>query len=363
MSKRFFVIILVALLLAMTVAACGAQTTPEPTPSPETNVQLKPISVGLVTAVGGIEEKFYSALAWKGIQQAENLLTLHASYKESQSEDDFVAYLDQFASENTDLTITIGKEMSDAVSEVAQKHPDADFAIVDADSNAPNVRGITFDIIPPSYMAGYLAAGMTQTGVVCTYGAADIEAITDYMTGFYNGADYYRRTHGTNLDILGWDVYKKEGVFLQDKTSEEEGYQVAKDFFAKDCDVIFAVAKNPAKGSAKAAQEANKMFIGATVDWYQAFPEYGNVVLTSVMKDTQKAVFDNVVAYAAGTAKGGENYVGTLENGGVELAPYHLFEGKIPQSLQEEVNLVKNSILTGHIDPAEPWVLEEGKSE
>ncbi len=359
MSKRLVPILLIGLLLIVALAACGAKATPEPEATPIPEAQLNPITVGLVTAIGGVEEKFYSALAWKGVQEAENLFTIEASYKESASESDYADLLNEFATANTDLTIVIGEEMSQALEETAKANPGASFAIVDAESNAPNVRGITFDVIPPSYMAGYLAGGMSQTGVVCTYGETDTPAITDFMTGFFNGADYYRRQNGVNLEILGWDVYNKEGVFLNDKTSEDEGYQIAKKFFDQKCDVLFAVAKDAAKGSAKAAQEEDKLFIGATVDWYDTFPEYGNVVLTSVMKNTDKAVFDNIVAYAAGSFKGGENYVGTLENNSVGLAPYHQFADKVPQKMQEEIRQVQNNILTGHLSPAEPWIYDE----
>ncbi len=359
MQKKFFITVMIGLLLAIAVAACGGTAAPAPTPTPIPEAQLNPITVGLVTAIGGVKEKFYSALAWKGIQEAENLFTIEASYKESSSETDYARLLDEFATEGTDLTIVVGKEMSQAVANAAKSHPDAAYAIVDSEANAPNVRGITFDIIPSSYMAGYLAGGMSQTDVVCVYGSEDTENVTDYMTGFYNGADYYRRQNGIDLKILGWDVYEKKGVLLNESATEEAGRHVAGDFFDRGCDVIFAVAQDAAKGSAQAAQEEGKMFIGATVDWYVAFPEYGNVILTSVMKRTDKAVFDNIVAYAAGSFQGGENYVGTLENLGVDLAPYHQFDDKVPQKMQEEINQVRNNILTGHLRPAEPWIYDE----
>ncbi|RUA16036.1 MAG: hypothetical protein DSY55_04970 [Clostridia bacterium] len=358
MSRRHLFILMIALLLALTLTACGAKNASEQEATPVPEAQLHPVSVGLVTAIGGIEEKFYSALAWEGIQEAENLFTIEASYKESATEADYSKLLNEFAA-NTDLTIAIGREMDQAVAETAQAHPDASFVFVDAESNVPNVRGVTFDVLPPSYLAGYLAAGMSKTGVVCTYGAADTENVTDYMTGFVNGADYYRRQNGVNLDILGWDVYNKTGVLLNDQASVEAGRHVAGDFFDRGCDVIFAVAKEAAKGSARAAQKEHKMFIGATVDWYDVFPEYGNVTLTSVMKNTDKAVLDNIVAYAAGSFKDETNYEGTLENGGVSLAPYHQFEEQIPQKMQGEIKQVENNILTGHLEPALPWIYDE----
>ncbi len=360
MSKKLALLLMVGLAVIILAACSSSEAQPvfTPTPAPEAFTP-EPFSVGLVTAVGGIEEKFFTKLAWKGIQRAKNLFPIEASYEESVSEADFAKGIDALVAKNTDLIITIGEEMADATGAAAKAHPDTKFAIVDASSNAPNVRGVVFDVVGVSYMAGYLAGGMSQTGVVCTYGAADTPAVTDFMTGFVNGADYYRRQNGVDLDILGWDVYTKEGVFLKDKTSEDEGYQVANDFFDQDCDVIFAVAKDAAKGSARAAQERNRMFIGAVVDWYVTFPEYGNVVLTSVMKNTDQAVFDTVAAVAGGSFKGGEDYVASLNNNGVDLAPYHLFESKVGQGLKAEVNQVRDNILVGLLRPAEPWIYEK----
>jgi len=358
MSKRYYFIIAV-LLLVIVVAACGAGEKQTFTPTPIPEAQLNPLTVGLVTTVGGIEEKFHTALAWQGIQESKNLITLEAAYKESATEADYATLLEEFAAKDTDLTFVIGRTMAPALAQVAASHPDAAYAIVDAESNAPNVRGITFEVTPPSYMAGYLAGGMSKTGVVCVYGSEDTENVTDYMTGFVNGADYYRRQNGVDLQILGWDVYEMDGILLNESAPEEAGYHVAMDLFDRNCDVIFAVAQEAAKGSARAAQEEHKMFIGATVDWYEVFPEYGNVTLTSVMEKTDKAVFDNIVAFAAGSFEGGKNYVGTLKNLGVGLAPYHQFDDRVPQRMQEEINQVRNNILTGHLRPAEPWIYEQ----
>ncbi|HHB91566.1 MAG TPA: BMP family ABC transporter substrate-binding protein [Anaerolineae bacterium] len=360
MLKKSTLIILAG-LLAIVLAACSsseAQPQFTPTPVPQA-LNPEPFSVGLVTAIGGIEEKFFTRLAWKGIERAGNLFPIDARYAESATEADFASGIEALLAQDTDLIITIGQEMADATAAAAKAHPDTMFAMVDASSNGPNVRGIVFDVVGVSYMAGYLAGGMSKTGVVCTYGAADTPVVTDFMTGFVNGADYYRRQNGVDLDILGWDVYAKSGVFLEDSTSEEEGYQIAKKFFAQGCDVIFAVAKDAAKGSARAAQEENRMFIGTIVDWYETFPEYGNVVLTSVMKNTDQAVFQTVAAVAGGSFRGGEDYVADLHNDGVALAPYHRFETRVSQGLRAEVNQVRENIMVGLLRPAEPWIYEK----
>jgi basic membrane protein A len=360
MSKQRALLILFGLTLLLLLAGCStSEAQPVVTPTPPPGFTPEPISVGLVTAVGGIEEKFFTSLAWEGVQRARNLLPIEAAYVESASEEDFARGIDTLLNKDTDLIITVGREMAEVTEAAARAHPDVRFAIVDAPSTAPNMRGITFDVVGVSYMAGYLAGGMSQTGVVCTFGEEDVEGVTDFMTGFVNGADYYRRQNGVDLTILGWDVNTREGVFLDQRTSTEEAYRVTQAFFDQGCDVVFAAARDAGQGSARAAQEANRMFIGAVVDWYEAFPEYGNVVLTSVMKKTDDAVFATVAALAGGSFAGGEDFVASLGNDGVALAPYHLFESRVGQGLKEEVNQVRENILLGLLHPDEPWLYHQ----
>ncbi len=359
MSKRIFVILMIGMLLTVALAACSVAPPPLPEPTSAPEVQVEPVSVGLVTAIGGIEEKFFTKQAWQGIEKAQNLVPVEASYQESATEADFAQGIDALAQQGANLIITIGEEMSDATHEAAKAHPDIDFAIVNAPSAAPNVRGVLFDVFGVSYMAGYLAGGMSQTGVVCTYGAADIKNASDFMTGFVNGADYYRRQNGVDLEILGWDVNTMNGVLLNEQATEEAGYHVAGDFFDRGCDIIFAVARDAAKGSARAAQQEGKLFIGTTVDWYEAFPEYGNVVLTSVMQNTDEAVFSIITSASAGSFQGGEDYIADLSNNGVDLAPYHLFDARVSQGLKDEVNQVRDNIQFGLLRPAEPWIYDK----
>ena len=371
MSKRVFVLFVIAALLTVALAACNLTPPPMPEPTFTPKFEVRPVSVGLVTSIGGIEEKFFTKKAWQGIEKAQNLVPIETNYQESVTEADFAKGIDALISQGANLIITIGEEMVEETNAAAAAHPDIDFAIVDAASSADNVRGIRFDVFGVSYMAGYLAAGMSNTGVVCTYGSKDTRNASDFMTGFVNGADYYRRQNGIDLEILGWDVNSQDGIMLNEQASEKAGYHVAGDLFDRGCDIIFAVARDAAKGSAKAAQKEGKLFIGATVDWYEVFPEYGNVVLTSVLKNTDEAVFNTVVAASAGSFRGGEDYVAAISNDGVALAPYHLFEARVGQRLKDEVAQVRENIQIGLLRPAEPWIYsqhtisttEEGKSE
>ena len=112
-------------------------------------------------------------------------------FLESQQQTDYEKNLNEFISQNKDLIITVGFLLADATKAAADANPDAKFAIIDSPSNAANIKGLLFDTSQPSFLAGYLAAGMSETGMVCTFGGLNIPPVTDFMVGFQNGVNYY----------------------------------------------------------------------------------------------------------------------------------------------------------------------------
>jgi len=82
-----------------------------------------------------------------------------------------------------------------------------------------------------------------------------------------------------------------------------------------------------------------------------SLPQYCKYFITSVEKGISTSVKVAVLNTAAGRFVGG-NYIGTLANGGVGLAPYHLWAGKVPASLQAELKTIQTQIENGTIKPA-----------
>ncbi|MBE2232708.1 MAG: BMP family ABC transporter substrate-binding protein, partial [Anaerolinea sp.] len=241
--------------------------------------------------------------------------------------------------------------LADATKAAAEANPDSKFAIIDSASSAPNVKGLLFDVAQPSFLAGYLAAGMSETGTVCTYGGINIPPVVEFMIGFQNGANYYSAQNGTEIEVLGWDNAANDGVFAGNFESTDDGRRLAEVFFDEGCDVIFPVAGPVGLGSAAAAQERGLMMIGVDSDQFLSAPEFGDVFLSSVLKKMDAAVFDTIAALVDGSLTLGDDYLGTLENGGVGLAPYHDFEDKVPAELTAQIEQVIKDIIAGKIDP------------
>ena len=102
-------------------------------------------------------------------------------------------------------------------------------------------------------------------------------------------------------------------------------------------------------GAAAAAQTAGDVYIiGVDSDWYESAPEFSSIILTSVLKDIDVSVLD-AIADVATDEFDSEAYVGTLENGGVNIAPFHDFESDVPAELVSEIDALREQIISGEL--------------
>jgi len=308
--------------------------------------QAPTFRAGMVTDVGGIDDKSFNATSWHGMELARDELGIEVAYLESQQQTDYAANISQFIDQDYDIIITVGFLLGEDTATFAAQNPDTKFAIVDFayDPTIPNVLGLTFATDEAAFLAGYLAAGMTKTGKVGTFGGIDIPPVTIFMVGFQNGVNYYNQQHGTNVEVLGMDLYV--GNF----ESTDDGRRAAEDLISEGADIIMPVAGPVGLGTAAAIQEhPGTMLIGVDTDWCVSAAEYCNVTLTSVLKNMDVAVLEAVRQAYNGTFQGGV-YVGTLANGGVGIAPFHEFESAVPADLQAELEQVRQGIIDGTID-------------
>src|SRR6266568_1049100 len=282
----------------------------------------------MVTDTGGIDDRSFNASAWAGMQAA--------------------------ASANSNVTV---KYLQSTTQAAAKAHPSQKFAIVDFAYAPPlsNVDALLFNTAQDGFLGGYLAAGMTKTGKVATFGGQKLPTVTIYMDGFYDGVQYYNSKHGTHVQVLGWNETTQVGSFTGDFVNQTKGQALTQTFISEGADIIFPVAGNVGLGAAKAVQQANNAagsqkvnMMWVDVDGCTSAPQYCKYFITSVEKGIVTAVKNAVLTAAGGTFKGG-NYVGTLANGGVTLAPFHDFAGKVPAALKSELQQVTTGIENGSI--------------
>ena len=306
-----------------------------------------------VTDTGGIDDAGFNQTAWKGVQDSIAEYGIEGRFLESQAESDYEANLNSLLGGACDVIVTVGFLMGDATAAAASTNPDQKFSIVDVtyDPPIPNVVGQSYATDEAAFLAGYLAAGMSQTGVLGTFGGINIPPVTIFMDGFVHGANHYNSVHGTDVTVLGWNVESREGLFTGNFDSLDDGRAFAQNLYDEGADIVLPVAGPVGLGSAALADELGTdalKIIGVDADMTQTDPEKSHVYLTSVLKRMDSTVQAVIEAAMNDTFEGGE-IRGTLANEGVGIAPYHAFEDAVPAELKAEVEEIRAGIIDGSI--------------
>ena len=338
MSKRFSLLLAVVLIASLVLSAC----------QPAGSTTKGGMKVCQVTDTGGIDDKSFNATAWAGAQKAQKDLGFEAKYLESQQQTDYEKNINAFMEEGCNLIVTVGFLLGDATKIAAEANPDQSFAIVDFayDPNINNVLGLTFDTDQAAFLAGYVAAASTKTGAVGTFGGLPIPTVTIFMDGFYYGVQYYNEKNGTSVRVLGWDPATKEGLFTNNFESTDDGRTMGETLMSEGADVIMPVAGPVGLGTAEAVQSAgNAWIIGVDTDWTVSAAQYKDIILTSVLKNMDVAVFEAAKAVSEAKFAGGI-YVGTLENDGVGIATPN---AAAPADAVKALEQIEKDIISGTI--------------
>jgi basic membrane protein A len=307
-----------------------------------------------VTDTGGVDDKGFNQTAWKGVQDAKEQLGVEIKLIESKAETDYVPNINSFVSEKCDMIITVGFLLGDATKAAAEANPNIKFSIVDYAYNPtiPNVLGQVYATNQAAFLAGYLAAGVTKSGIVGTFGGINIGGpVTDFMDGFVWGVEYYNKQKRKSVKVLGWDPVKKEGLFTNNFDSLDDGRSFAKNLHDEGADIVMPVAGPVGQGSAALATElgADKLkIIGVDVDQFVTDPEHGAVFLTSVEKNMDSTTTAAIKLALDGKFEGGV-IVGTLASGGVGIAPFHDLDSAVSAELKAELDKIAAGIKDGSI--------------
>jgi basic membrane protein A len=318
----------------------------------------------MVIDTGGVNDKSFNQSSWEGMQQAA-AANSHVSirYLPSHVPTDYATDISAFIAAKCSIIVTVGFSMAAATEQAAEANPTQKFAIVDCSYSSEcltgkkltNIDQLVFNTAQDSFLAGYLSAGMTKTGIVATYGGQQFGTVTIYMDGYVDGVQYYNNKHHTHVKVLGWDYATQKGVFAGNFTDTGAGVTIANTFIGDKADIIFPVAGGVGVGTAKAIQTADQAGKNISMLWVDtdgcvSAAAYCQYFITSVEKGLQTAVKTAVLSVANGTFAAGGTYVGTLANGGAQLAPFQgPWTTKVPAALQAELTQVKAGIENGSI--------------
>jgi basic membrane protein A and related proteins len=333
---RFLILALLA-ALALGVAACGDDDDSGGGGGSTSTSEGKSIKTGLVTDIGGLNDKSFNFLANKGLEDAESQLGTTGRVFISKSNGDYIPNLTTSAQGQNDLTISVGFLMGDATATVAKKFPNNNFAIIDFSASAlkgkpQNVEGLLFKEQEAGYLVGYLAglwAKDNNATTVSSVGGQKIPPVDHYIAGYQKGAK------DANPGIKTLNAYS------QDFVDQAKCKEIALDQISQGSKVVFQVAGQCGLGALDAAKEKGVQGIGVDAD--QSY--LGEHVLSSALKKVDVAVLDAIKRAQQGDFKGGTDVIATVKNGGVGIGKLSA-EG---QKYADQIKQVQDDIASGKI--------------
>ena len=353
-------------LLAMAaLAACGDAPDSSAAPSggdETTAAAASDFLPCIVSDAGGFDDKSFNQLSYEGVQQAADELGVEFKGVESNSENDYAPNLESLVAEGCNAIVTVGFALASATKESAAANPDIKYILIDdaADggddgetfdgkADQPNIKPLLYDTSQAAFLAGYAAADYTKTGVVGTYGGLPFPTVTIFMDGFKQGAEYYAKEKGKDVKVVGWDG--KDGLFTGGFEANETATNTARQLLDQDVDVILPVGGPIYQGALTAIDAAGSdaVMIGTDADVFETDPNTQDVILTSILKNMKVSTYEAITSAASDEEFDFAPYIGTLENDGVGLAPFHNFESKVSDSLASELDEVKAGIIDGSI--------------
>lgn len=313
----------------------------------------------MVLDTGGVNDHSFNQSSWAGMQAAAKANPKIAiSYVNSNSSADYAPNFANEVAKKCDTIVGVGGLMQSAQTTAAKNDPSQQFAEVDASSTEKNLFSIQFDTAQGGFLGGYLAASMSKTGKVGTFGGLKIGPVTVYMDGFYDGVQYYNQKKGKSVAVLGWNEKTQNGTFVPGSNGFGDpgaGQNISNALIQQGADVIFPVAGGSGIGAATAAKASGGKVSVIWVDTDGCISDAADcsVFLSSVVKGLTSSVETYVNAAVAGRIPA-TGYVGTLANGGTGISPFHDFASKVPASVKSELATVTRGIENGSIKVASP---------
>ena len=333
--RSIFAIGLTAMLFA---AGCGDDEGSGSSASTSAEESKPKIKVGLVTDIGGLNDRSFNSLANAGIEQAKDELGIDARVITSKSNADYVPNLSSLAQQKYDLVIAVGFLMAEATDTVAKKFPDTNFAIVDVSqptmkSKPTNVQGLIFKEQEAGYLAGYLAglyAKDNDIDTISSVGGQKIPPVDHYIAGYRAGAE----KANPGIKVLNG--------YSQDFVDQGKCKELALSQIERGSKVVFQVAGQCGLGALDAAKQEKAQGIGVDAD--QAF--LGDHILTSAMKKIDVAVFEAIKSVQDDAFEAGTDKVFETKNEGVDIGKTNA-EG---EKYADQVEEVKQQLAAGEID-------------
>lgn len=328
MRKWFISILAILTIASLLLTACGGDE------------EGDAFKVGLVTDVGRINDRGFNQSAWEGVQAIEEELSAEIKYIETKDSKDYEDNMQQFIDEGYDAIVTVGFALGDATIKMAQENPDVLFIGVDQFQveELPNLTGLIFHEDHSGYLAGALAAQLSESGTIAgVFGTDQVPPVVAFKEGYEAGA----KATDPNINIVS--AYHPGGIDVA-FTDPEWGGATAAQALDQGADVVFAAGGMTGNGALEeVATHEGLWCIGVDSDQWETVPGAHPCLVSSAMKLITPGVADLLKLAEADDLPAG-NYFG-----GAGLAPFHDFEDKIPQEIKDDLERIDKGLKDGSI--------------
>jgi basic membrane protein A and related proteins len=353
---------LVVLVAMLVIAAC---TNTGASPSPSAPVTSAPsgsvapsapgttgpggeVKVGMVTDIGQLEDKSFNEYSWKGVQDGAAAIGAPAPQVIVTADTaDYKANIQSLVDDDYDIIVTVGFLIGTDTRAAALVNPEIQFFGVDQFVAPPapqNYQGILYAEAQPGYLAGIVAASISETGTIGAVGGrSDVPPVYAYINGYRNGAAFIN------------PAIKVLVNYTEDFNAPDKGQASAQAMIGQDADVIFQVAGLTGAGALRAACAADIWGIGVDVDQSKSLPDAAPCIVTSAEKKLQVSVKQAIERFAADGLQGGAengNFFNDAKNDGIGLSPFT--NVTIAADVQAKIDAALEGFKDGSLDPCLP---------
>ncbi|HLF26173.1 MAG TPA: BMP family ABC transporter substrate-binding protein [Anaerolineae bacterium] len=305
--------------------------------------RLEVLCVGLVTDAGGVDDRSFNQSAWEGVKTAEqNFPGAIVNSIETEDATDYGNNIALFADKGYDVIVTVGFAYGQVTIEAAQKYPNVKFIGIDQfqapGQELPNLSGVIFPEDQAGFLAGALAAQVSQSGkIAAVFGADLVPQVVAFKEGYEAGAKYIR----PDIEVISTF---HPGGFEAAFTDPEWGAATARQALDQGADVVFAAAGRTGNGALiETAGQAGAFCIGVDTDQWETLPEARPCLVSSAIKLIAPSIEALIRQAQAGAFSGGNTF------GAVGLAPFHDFESKLNADIKTQLAEVDRGLKEGTI--------------
>jgi basic membrane protein A len=297
--------LLTAGVLSLAVTACGGSNDNKGSDNTgNSNAPQSDVKVGMAYDVGGRGDQSFNDSAAAGLDKAVADFGMTSDESEAvngEAENAREDRLRTFADAGYDPIIAVGFAYEPAVDKVSKEYPDTHFAIIDDETiQRDNVADLVFAEEQGSFLVGAAAALKTTTDHIGYIGGVETPLLQKFEAGYIAGAK------AVNPNITVDTAYLSQPPDFSGFGDPAKGKTTAQGMYDNGADIVYAAAGGSGAGVFEAAADSGTKAIGVDSDQYKtADPSVKDVIMTSMLKNVDVAVYNYLKAVNDGTFPSG----------------------------------------------------------